>query len=53
MFWVRGGALCGLAAVAAQSVWETGLTVPANAVLAGISAAIALHHHKPSAGAPR
>lgn len=53
MFWVRGGALCGLAAVAAQSVWETGLTVPANAVLAGISAAIALHHHKPSAGGPR
>lgn len=53
MFWVRGGALCGLAAVAAQSVWETGLTVPANAVLAGISAAIALHHHKPSAEVTR
>jgi O-antigen ligase len=53
MFWVRGGALCGLAAVAAQSVWETGLTVPANAVLAGLSAAIALHHRRTSAEAPR
>ena len=28
---------------AAQSVWETGLTTPANAVLAAIAAAIVLH----------
>lgn len=47
MFWVRGGALCGLAAVAAQSIWETGLTVPANAVLAALSAAIVLHRRRP------
>jgi hypothetical protein len=29
--------------VLAQSVWDTGLTAPANAVLAAISAAIVLH----------
>ena len=43
MYWVRAGALSGLAGVLAQSVWETGLTVPANAVLAAISAAIVVH----------
>jgi O-antigen ligase len=43
MYWVRAGALCGLAGVLAQSVWDTGLTAPANAVLAAISAAIVLH----------
>lgn len=53
MFWVRGGALCGLAAVAAQSIWETGLTVPANAVLAAVSGAIALHGRRASGEAPR
>ena len=40
---VRVGAACGLVAVAAQSVWETGLTTPANAVLAAILAAIVVH----------
>jgi O-antigen ligase len=44
MYWVRAGAFCGLAGVAAQSVWDTGLTAPANAVLAAIAAAIVLHH---------
>ena len=48
MYWIRSGALCGLAGVLAQSVWETGLTVPANAVLAAISAAIVVH----STGSP-
>ena len=43
MYYVRGGALCGLAGVAAQSLFETGLTTPANAVLAAIVAAIAVH----------
>jgi len=43
MFWVRAGALCGLFGVAAQSVWDTGLTAPANAILAAIAAAIAVH----------
>lgn len=43
MYWIRAGAICGLAGVAAQSLWETGLSTPANALLAAIVAAIALH----------
>jgi O-antigen ligase len=43
MFWIRAGAFCGLAGLAVQSLWETGLTMPANAVLAAIAAAIVVH----------
>jgi putative inorganic carbon (hco3(-)) transporter len=43
MYWVKAGALSGLAGVAVQSVWETGLTTPANGVLAAVAAAIVLH----------
>lgn len=43
MWWTRAGAACGLAAVAVQSLWETGLRMPANAVLLAIGAAIAIH----------
>lgn len=43
MYWVRAGAFCGLCGVAAQSFWETGLTMPANAMLAALAAAIVLH----------
>jgi O-antigen ligase len=43
MYWMRAGALSGLAGVAAQSLFETGLTTPANGVLAAIAAAIAVH----------
>ena len=43
MFWIRAGACCGLVAVAVQSLWETGLTMPANAALAGLAAAIVVH----------
>lgn len=43
MYWVKAGAMSGLAGVAVQSVWETGLTTPANGVLAAIAAAIVLH----------
>lgn len=39
MFWVRVGAAGGLCGVAVQSVWETGLTTPANAALAAVAAA--------------
>ena len=49
MFWIRAGALSGLAAVAAQSVFETGLTMPANAALAAIAAAIVVHDPVPHA----
>jgi O-antigen ligase len=47
MFWIRAGAATGLTAVALQSVWENGLRIPANALLAAILAAIIVHepHH--------
>jgi O-antigen ligase len=43
VFWIRAGAACGLGAVALQSVWETGLVMPANASLAAFLAALTLH----------
>jgi O-antigen ligase len=42
-FWIRAGAASGLVAVAVQSVWDTGLRMPANAVLFALTAAIAIH----------
>ena len=48
MYLVRAGACCGLAGAAAQSVWETGLTTPANAMLAAVIAAIAVHAPVPA-----
>jgi O-Antigen ligase len=47
MYFLRAGALCGLAGVAVQSLWETGLTTPANAVLAALAAAIVVHRSAP------
>jgi O-antigen ligase len=43
MYWVRVGAVSGLVAVAVQSIWETGLRVPANTLLFAVLAAVALH----------
>jgi O-antigen ligase len=43
LVWIRLGALCGLVAVALQSVWETGLVMPANAALAAILAAMVVY----------
>ncbi|MCA1560695.1 MAG: O-antigen ligase family protein [Acidobacteria bacterium] len=43
MFWIRCSAAAGLAGVAAQSVWEVGLTTPANAALASVLAGALLH----------
>jgi O-antigen ligase len=40
---IRAGATAGLGAVMLQSIWETGLRMPANAMLCGILAAIATH----------
>lgn len=40
---LRAGACAGIAGVLVQSVWETGLTLPANAMLFGVLAAIATH----------
>ncbi|HEX7137350.1 MAG TPA: O-antigen ligase family protein [Vicinamibacterales bacterium] len=42
-FWMRAGAASGLAAIAVQNLWETGLRLPANAVLCALSFAIAVH----------
>lgn len=44
---MRIGAFSGLAGVAVQSLWETGLTTPANAILAALLAAVVVH---PSTG---
>ena len=43
MYFLRAGAVCSLAGVAVQSIWETGLATPANGVLAAIVAAIVVH----------
>ena len=43
VFWFRLGALAGLLAVAIQNAWDTGLRMPANAILFAIVAAIAVH----------
>jgi O-antigen ligase len=43
LFWIRAGAAAGLAAVGVQSLWETGLRMPANGVLFAICAAVAVH----------
>ena len=43
VFWMRAGAASGLCGVAVQSMWETGLTTPANAALAAVLAAIVVH----------
>jgi len=53
VYWMRAGAVSGMVAAAVQSVWDTGLRMPANAVLFGILAAIALHDSRTrsSAGA--
>jgi putative inorganic carbon (HCO3(-)) transporter len=41
--WLRLGASAALVAAAAQAVWETGLTLPANGMLAAVAAAILVH----------
>ena len=51
MYSIRAGALSGLIGVAVQSIWETGLTTPANGVLAAIVAAIVVHRSTVRTGA--
>jgi len=46
MYWIRAGALSGLAGAAAQSMWETGLVMPANAALASVLCAIVIHESR-------
>lgn len=46
MFWMRTGAVAGIIGVLVQSVWETGLRMPANGLLFAVLCAIALHDQK-------
>ncbi|HWI19751.1 MAG TPA: O-antigen ligase family protein, partial [Vicinamibacterales bacterium] len=46
MFWVRIGAAAGLVGLAAQSIWEVALIMPANAVLAGMLAGLLLYQRE-------
>jgi O-antigen ligase len=43
VFWIRAGAVSGLVGVGVDSVWESTMRTPANAVLLAILAAIAMH----------
>jgi O-antigen ligase len=43
MFWIRVGAVAGIVGVLVQSVWETGLRLPANGLLFATLCAIAAH----------
>jgi O-antigen ligase len=47
IFWIRVGAVTGMLAVAVQSFFDTGLRMPANAVLFAVLAALALHKPAP------
>ncbi|PYR59688.1 MAG: hypothetical protein DMF91_14155 [Acidobacteria bacterium] len=42
-FWIRAGAVSGLAGVMVQSLWETGLRMPANGLLFAVLCGIAVH----------
>jgi O-antigen ligase len=43
MFWIRTGAVAGIIGALVQSLWETGLRMPANGLLFAALAAIAIH----------
>lgn len=43
VFWIRTAAVAGIAGALVQSVWETGLRFPANALLFAVLCAIAVH----------
>jgi len=42
LLWMRLGAAAALVSVAVQSLWETGVSLPANSMLAGLATAIAI-----------
>jgi O-antigen ligase len=52
LYWMRLGASASLGAVAIQSIWETGLTLPANGMLAAVAAAILVHIPRHRSNAP-
>lgn len=44
--WVRTGAVAGVVGVLVQSIWETGLRLPANGLLFAVLCAIAIHEQE-------
>jgi putative inorganic carbon (hco3(-)) transporter len=50
MQWARIGAAAGLIGIAVQSVWETSLVMPANAILCGAVAGLLLYHRARAGG---
>jgi O-antigen ligase len=44
--WIRIGAATALVAIATQSIWETALRMPANALLCAALAGIVVHHRE-------
>ncbi len=52
LLWIRAGAATGLLAAAVQSLWDTGLRMPANAALAAVLAAIVTHASRRSIATP-
>lgn len=42
-FWIRAGAVAGIVGIAVQSLWETGLRMPANGLLFAALCAAAIH----------
>jgi O-antigen ligase len=50
--WMRVGAAASLVAVATQSVLETGVTLPANGMLAAVAAAILVHRSRHAPDVP-
>ena len=55
MVWVRTGAAAGIVGVVVQSIWETGLHLPANGLLFAVLCAIVIHEDeaKPASRRPR
>jgi O-antigen ligase len=51
MYWMRLGAAGALVGAAVQALWETGLSLPANGMLAAVAAAILLHQPRSHAAA--
>ena len=49
--WIRIGAACGLIAIATQSIWETSLRMPANAMLCATLAAVVIYQRDPASAA--
>ena len=46
MVWIRTGAAAGIVGVAVQSIWETGLRLPANGLLFAALCAIVVHEER-------